>query len=175
MCTGDPSSILSGIASIAGIINKVNDVNQTVQEQDYRAQVAINNAKTAENEALRQRQLGIDESRREKILGFQEANKMAAKNAASGFNVSSETMTYGYNDVLSSAYSNAESIKEAYELNAQSYDDQAKSYYESASLAKENAKNYLLNSALVGLGQASLAASDWYNKRQEEGFPHDMF
>ena len=65
--------------------------------------------------------------------------------------------------------------KEAYELNAQSYDDQAKSYYESASLAKENAKNYLLNSALVGLGQASLAASDWYNKRQEEGFPHDMF
>ena len=34
MCTGDPSSILSGIASIAGIINKVKDVNQTVQEQE---------------------------------------------------------------------------------------------------------------------------------------------
>ncbi len=172
MCT--PSAISNSINVAANIFGQVNTISNVVNESNYRTQLAINNAESAKNEALRQKQLGINKARREKLLGIRQASTLAAKNAASGLDISSETNYYGYEDIIDTAYSNAQTIQDNYDLKADSYMEKANSYLDSARMNNKSTKNYLLNYALTGLGDAAAAASNWYKKR-EGGDVFDLF
>ena len=171
MCVPYLSALGTGVKAVSSVLGQVSSISQNISESNYRTQVAINNAESAKNEALRQRQLGIEEARQEKISGLQEANKLAARNAASGLDISGQTSSLGYDDVLNNAGSNAKSIQDSYNLKSESYMEQANSYLESAKINKKNTKNYLLNYALTGLGDAGMAASSWYDKNEGGIFP----
>lgn len=143
--------------------------------QKYRTQLAINNIQTAQNEALRQRQLGINESRLQKIQGINDASKNRAITSASGFEVDSQTNLYSYKDIIDTSNANAKNIKNNYELKADSYFNQANSYLTQAHEQQKAYNSSLFNSTLSSLGSFSKVASDWYEKDTDDGGLKNVF
>ena len=82
------TDIVSGTLNVAKMTSSIQNDNQQLK---YQTQIAINNAKQAQNEALRQKQIGIDEARLEKIKGMQKLNSQIAKNSANGFSDASSS------------------------------------------------------------------------------------
>ncbi len=163
MCVPNATAIGSGVKLFSDIFSGISSIADGVDNSKYRSQVAINNAINAQNEGKRLEQLGIEESRKEKIAGIKNANKLAARNAASGFDTTSETNSYAYSDVLNDAYSNAQSVQDNYDYRAKSYFDAADDYLESARRNNKNTNNYLLNFAIQGLGSNKLVSNSWFN------------
>ncbi len=170
MCT--PTDAIKSVGQtlkfVSNIFTPINTVVSVANDAKYKTQVAINNAKSAENEAMRLQQLGIEESRREKIIGIQNANKLLAQNAAGGMDISSGTNSYAYQDVIDSAYSDAQNTLNDYEYQAQSYFNQANDYISDANYDIASTNNYLLNYAVTGLGNAGLATKEWFIQKDKE-------
>lgn len=163
MCTPALGAI-SAISSIAtGVLGEVSNIKSNRDNYKYRTQVALNNAKIAQDEALRQQQLGIEKSRLEKIEGIQKANKLKAINSASGFDLNSQTNTLAYQDVTDLADYNAENIKKEYEVRADSYFNQANSYLNSAKQARKEYNQSLFDYSLNALGKIQNVAGSWYS------------
>lgn len=165
MCT--PNGLLSN--SFYNAINTINDVGTKVSEYKtnkanyaYRTQVALNNAKMAQNEAMRQKQLGIEKSRVEKIAGIKELNTLKAKNSASNLDLTSETNLQAYQDTLDMSKLNAGSIAKEYDVNAKSYFAKANDYLNEANSYKKEYKNSLWDFSLNSLGGFGQVASEWY-------------
>lgn len=162
MCIPD-TSVVSNILNVSNFaLQEAFNLNQKKSNNEYRKQIAINNAQNAKNEALRQQQLGINQARIEKISGVQEANRLNARNAASGLNASSQTAKFAYDDILNASNNSAEMIKNQYNQNAKSYFQQANNYLNQASQYNNSFKNDIFNSSYNALGKIGSVSSDWY-------------
>lgn len=165
MCT--PMNIIGGVLDVAKVaIDTSSRYSNLKSNNEYRTQIAINNAKAAQNEALRQKQLGIEKSRIEKINSMQEIAKIKSKNSASNLDISSNTNNYNYQDVLNSSKLQADIIKKEYDVKANEYFKKANSY-----LNQANDYNRQYNNSLLGLGMgvledSALVAKSWYDKFQ---------
>ena len=131
MCTAG-NATMEVINGALGVFGAANDIYNERKENKYRTQIAINNAKNAQNEALRQKQMGIEKSRIEKIAGMQKMNNKIAKDSASGFDLNSLTNQYNYSDILSSSDESAKNIQNEYNQAAENYFRTANSYLNEA-------------------------------------------
>ena len=153
------------VASIANVVlNTTASVISQKANNDYRTQVALANAKYAQNEAHRQQQLGINKARAEKISGIQEANKFAASQAASNLDSSSLNSSLAYRDYLTNADINSSIVKDEYNAKAQSYFTQANSYLGQVELYKKDYNMGLITTGLQGLDSFSKVTKDWYSE-----------
>lgn len=160
-----PEVVGATISTVTGITSKAIQINQQSKEFKYRQQLAINNAKNANNEALRQKQLGIDESRKEKILGLKEASRQKAINSAGNFNLNSETLNFGQNDILNQYNNQAKAIENSYNLKSDYYFNQANSYLNQANQTNKSYKNYVFNTSINSLNELSQVSQEWYKGR----------
>ena len=170
MCV--PQAAIPAIQAIVGLTAEVGmgiaTARREAKTNEYRTQAALNNVKIAQNEALRQQQLGINAARQEKIDGIRERNMMIAKNAASGFNIDSGTNLYNYQDTIDKANLNADIVKNSYDIKADSYFNQANSYLSGAGQYQTEYKNSLFNTAHNTLGGMKKVADDWYKVKKKE-------
>ena len=165
MCT--PSNgTLQAISSIIGVTNDYWEHRQNKENYEYRTQVALNNAKKAENEARRQEQLGIEKSRQEKIEGIQKANQLKAINSASNLDVNSQTNMLAYEDIMEYSDFNADNILNQYEQSANNYFNQANSYLEEVQQYKKQYNQSLFDFALNALGKTQNVADSWYKSKR---------
>lgn len=165
MCV--PSANLTGSilnTAISGA-KAIGEVSNMKSNYAYQTQIALNNAKNAQNEALRQKQLGIEKSRLEKISGLQETNKLKAINAANNLDMMSQTAQLSYQDVQDSANNSANSIKSSYDAVSESYFARANSYLETAKNYKKEYNKSIFNHSLNALGKMNLVANEWYEER----------
>ena len=152
------------VSQIAANIGKsVIDYNQQSKANEYRSQVAINNIKSAQDEAKRQIQLGIEKSREEKILGIKKANALLAKSASSNTDAVSDSNLQNYYDIQDMSNLNAQNIQNEYNLKADAYFDKANSYLNSYRTSQKTYRNSVLKNAVNSLGGYSKVASSWYS------------
>lgn len=160
----NPFSMIKGISTVSDTVSSyyTNKANSA-----YQVQSALNSAKIAQNEAMRQRQLGIEKSRLEKISALQEVSKLQARNSASNLDSMSQTNKLAYQDALNLANINADTVQKEYNTNANSYFNQANNYYNQASSYKEKYNQSLFSYSMNALNKASQVASVWYENRNE--------
>ena len=163
MCYAAIPAIISAATTTVGTIASAKQANQEIKNSNYRTQVALNNAQNAKSEALRQKQLGIEEARKEKIEGIKKVNAIKAKSASSGFDTDSYTNSLNYTDTLNEAYSNAETIEKNYNQKAGNYMEQANAYLGQAGYIQDNRpKTTNTGFILKALGESKLASNNWY-------------
>lgn len=168
MCV--PSAAVTGVSSAfqmfdsaTSAISAVSDFKTNRENYAYRTQIALNNAKEAQNEAMRQTQLGIEKSRLEKIQGLREVSKLQAQNSASGLDMASQTSSLAYQDAMDLSSQSANTIKKEYDTKAKSYFSQASSYFSEAQTYQNQYNKSLFDYSLNALGKMSTVASNWYN------------
>lgn len=162
MCTaGDAIGLVQSVGS------NILSAKAESKNLKYKTQIALNNAKSAQNEALRQQQLGIEEARKEKIEGIKEANLQTAKNAASGLDAASSTSIQNYQDTIDTANANAASVKNQYDLKADSYFDSANSYLNQINEYNNSYNASLYSNAINSLGSVGKVAGKWYESKKE--------
>ena len=149
-------------ATVARVASEVNQQAQQKKEYEYRSQIALNNIKTAHDDAREQIQLGIDKSREQKIEGMKKASMLLAKNASGGFDALSDSNYQNYTDTIDSYNEDAQKIMDDYNQSADSYFQKANSY-----LNDYNYQAYAYNksakkSALNSLGNYTKVALSWF-------------
>ena len=157
---------VSKIASV--LLNTSADIAIQKNNNDYRTQVALYNAKQAQNEAHRQMQLGIDKSRAEKIAGMQETNQLMAKQGASNFDISSFNSNLEQQDIQYSADLQSDIIKKSYTSSANNYFKQANSYLNLAKSYQAQYNKNLVTSGVKALGESKKVATDWFDQLLSE-------
>lgn len=161
------NSVFKGVGVANTIASTLSDYKTYKTNAAYRTQITLNNAKNAQNEANRQRQLGIEQSRVQKIKGIQEANLLKAKNSASGLDLMSQTNKYAYQDAYNMANLNALSTKKEYENQAINYFNQANSYLNQAYQSNKQYNQTIFDYSLNALGKFNQVANQWYENREE--------
>lgn len=167
MCTVNSNPFGAILNLTTGITQEVLSYNTEKKNNEYRTRVALNNAQIAQNEALRQKQLGIEQSRLEKISGIQEANKQKAISAASNLDIASMTSQINYHDDINMADFRADMIEKEYDAKAQSYFNQSNNYLKQADSYQNQYNNSVFQNALNALGKTSKVSSDWYQERDK--------
>lgn len=165
MCTADSNPYDTFINIVTGVGTEVLNFNSDKKNYEYRTRLALNNAKIAQNEALRQQQLGIEQSRLEKISGIQEANKQKAISAASNLDVDSLTSQLNYDDNIFMSDYKADVIKKEYDARANSYLNQSNSYLNQAQDLQKQYNDSVFQNALNALGKTTKVSLDWYRKK----------
>lgn len=175
MCS--PTDIISGVFQAGKLVaGSVSEYSNLKANNEYRTQVAINNAKIAQNEALRQKQIGLEKSRLEKISSLQEVSKIQAQNAASNFDLSSQTNKYNYQDALNSSQMQANYIQNEYNLKANEYFNRANGYINQANDYKRQYNNSLKNFTFGVLQDSAQVAKSWYDSYEDSiGGEYDYF
>lgn len=158
--TGFSMATLVGSALSAATTIVGNNIQR--KNDEYKTQIAVNQIKSQQNEAQRQRQLGIDKSREEKIQGLKTVSKLKAINASNGFDTSSQTNLYNYDDTKNEYDYSANNILESYYSNAEKYDEQARNNISDLNFKNDTKK---LNS----IGSTLQVAEDWYKKGAKNG------
>jgi len=170
MCT--PGASLKGVGTALGLVQDIGgnmlSAKAEAKNYKYKTQIAINNAKSANAEALRQKQLGIEEARKEKIEGIKQANLQTAKNAAGGMDITSTTSKQNYRDSIDTANNNALETKNQYNLKADSYFDNARSYLNEIDGYKTSYKNSMFNNSINSLNSVHSVADNWYEDKKQE-------
>lgn len=166
MCVPQAMTAIRIIANVGSAVARVaSDVHQQSQqskEYEYRSQIALNNIKTAQDDAREQTQLGIDKSREQKIEGIKKASVLLAKNASNGSDAFSDSNFKNYSDTLDSYYDDAQKIMENYNLSADSYFQKANSYLNDYNMQNYNYKKSVKKNALNSLGSYSSVALSWF-------------
>ncbi|MBQ8848479.1 MAG: hypothetical protein IJ003_05995 [Candidatus Gastranaerophilales bacterium] len=155
------TDIVSGTLNVAKMTSSIQNDNQQLK---YQTQIAINNAKQAQNEALRQKQIGIDEARLEKIKGMQKLNSQIAKNSANGFDAYSQTNIENYSDIYSDTLNSANAVKNNYDNSAIDYFQTANEYLNQAKQTKKQYNSNLFKKGMTYLGQFNKVADSWLEK-----------
>ena len=161
------SGVLKGVGVVSNVASTIEDVRSNKANSAYQTQVALNNAKIAQNEAMRQRQIGIEKSRLEKIAGLQEISQLQAKNSASNLDMMSKTNQLAYQDVFNLSNNKASAVQKEYNTNANSYFSQANNYYNQANSYKNKYNQSLFGYATNALGKYSQVAYDWYMDKED--------
>ena len=167
MCS--PMDIIDGVVGVTKVaLNSTSKYSNLKANNEYRTQVAINNAKIAQNEALKQKQLGIEKSRLEKISSLQEISKLKSRNSASNLDIDSNTSRFNYQDVLDSSEIQANFIKKEYDSKANEYFKKANSYLNQANDYTRQYNNSLFGLQMGVLEDSALVAKSWYEKHEED-------
>lgn len=170
MCVAaSATTILSVLTAAVGTGASIITSSMQQKTEEYKTQIALNQAKSAQNEAQRQRQLGIEQAREERIEGLKNISRMQAQNAASGFDVYSTTNMYNYEDMDIEYQNNAQNILESYYAKAQGYDEQAQSYVDSLNLSIMNNNLRETRNLYTSLGNTKKAAQKWYENNFSSG------
>lgn len=159
--------VLKGIGALNSAVTTISGYKANKENYAYRTQIALNNAKIAQNEALRQKQLGIEKARLEKINALQDLSKMQARNSASNFDAMSQTNKYAYQDMFNISNVNAKAIDEQYSMQSDKYFNQATNYLKQADDYKRQHDQSVFNYSFNALGKFKQVADDWYQKRGE--------
>jgi len=153
------------VNTAAGVVSQQKQIKNN---NEYRVKVAQNNATIANSEGLRQKQIGINKSRQEKIAGIKEANRLKAVNSASGFDLNSSTAMQNYGDILNLSKIDADITKSQYDTSANSYFQQANSYLSQANLYNEQYNNSVFSNTLNALGKTAKVASNWFDNENND-------
>lgn len=165
MCT--PNGIAESVVSALEVTTSAfSEYKTNKNNYDYRKQVALNNAKTAQNEAMRQKQLGIEASRKEKISALQEVNKTRARNSASNLDSMSETNKIAYSGMIDLSESSAKNTQKEYDLRSHDYFNQANDYLNQINYYKKDYTNSFLTTTYNALGKYKKVADDWYGNEK---------
>ena len=162
------ASAFEHIQSAMNLASTINEVQTQKKEAKYRTQIAINNAKNAQNEALRQKQMGIEESRKEKVLGIQEANKKLVQNASNGFSALDGTNQFLYQDIHNQADYKSDKITSLYNLRADSYFNKANDFLNQANKYSKDYNSSMFQKGMQYLGNVNKVAQNWYEKKSDE-------
>ena len=166
MCTFESNPLGAILNTTIGITNETLNFIDEKKNNEYRTRVALNNAKIAQSEALRQQQLGIEQSRLEKISGIQEANKLKARFASSNLDVNSLSNQLNYQDNLSFSDYKANLTERSYNATAQNYLNQSINYLNQAKNYQQDYNNSVFQNALNALGKTNKVAGEWYEGKQ---------
>ncbi len=164
MCTPiDPFTVAQkAVTSAQGIYTMM----ENKQNAKYRIQASISNAQNAANEALRQRQLGIENARKEKLEGMKESGKLAAKNASNGFDIYSDTNNYNMQSITDSANAQAQEVDKKYNRVADDYYNRANEYLRGANQYRKQYNSSVWDEAFAVLGSTNNVAKNWYSKKE---------
>jgi len=161
MCT--IGNVIKGVVGVASaIIPAVNTYNQQKEIIKYRTNLALNNMEEAKQEGYAQRQLGIEEARKEKLEGLRKSAELMAQNASGGFEATSGNNLYSYEDSIDSSYQNAFDIQQARYIRADNYFDKAREYLNEAKGYQSEKKKLSKNSFFNALGNTGQVASRWF-------------
>jgi len=168
MCT--PSGAVATIAtSLFSIGSQAVGYAQNKKIQEYQTQIALNNIQSQKNEAKAALQTGIEEAREKKTNALKNQSNLIAKNAASGFDVNSQTNLYNSQDLIDEADNSARQIKENARDKAYNI---LKSADNSALSLKAGTLSYNSNLAgsLIGLGSSKAVSNVWniWNGKNED-------
>ena len=163
---GTQSSLAQNLTKV--LFNTSNSVLAQKSNNDYRTQVALYNAKQAQNEAHRQQQIGIEKARVQKIEGIYQANNVLAKQSASNLDGTSFNSNLAYQDILDNSNMQSKVVKNEYFSKANDYFKQANSYLNQLNYNQKQYNKNLVYTGLTGLGQTYQVASDWYQEQKEE-------
>ena len=130
--------------------------------QEYRTQVAIANAKNSANEASYQKQLGIEESRKQKLEGQRQASEQMAQAGAMGFDINSDTSLMNFQDTIDFANNEAQETEDKYDLISKQYLDKVNDYLTSANISTDSYNSNLYSKAINYLGSTNWVSKNWY-------------
>ncbi len=180
MCTpipgADPVSIT--FFAISQTLERAKQLSNLKNERSnakYQMQTAYQNALNAKRQGQQTLQEGIENSRKEKIKGLQQANLEKAKAAASGFDSNSGTNLLNYQDTIDTANTNARITQENSAAQAGSYFKQANSYLDTARNIKHDYNEGLFGKAMSYLQSENSVAAQWYEGNKEEGKLYGFF
>ena len=162
MCVAT-AAITTLIGTALSVGNMIAQNKAEEKTNEYKQQIAINQVKSAQEEAQRQKQLGIEKSREEKIKGLKEISKLQAQSASSGFDMNSQTNLFNYDDVETSYDNSANNILDSYYNNAKAYSDKADQYRTQIKI--DNVETDLKNKQefMNALGKTTKVALNWYD------------
>lgn len=170
MCVAASSTAVFTLVSAAlGAGASIVTSSMQKKTEEYKTQIALNQVKSAQNEAQRQRQLGIEEARQERIEGLKNISRLQAQNASNGFDTYSQTNMYNYEDVDNEHESNAQNILDSYYARAQGYDEQAQRYMDNLNVSNMNKDLQETNNFFTSLGNTKKAAQKWYDNNFGSG------
>lgn len=162
MCT--IGQTLQGIIGIStAVFPAINEYQEQKSTLNYRTSLALKNMENAKQEAYAQKQLGIEEARKQKISGLKESKKLMAQNASGGFSISNGNNLYNYNDMIDENYSSAQDIQNTYNIRSDNYFEKAKSYLNEAKNYQNSKKIAKFNSIKTALGNTTQVAKKWYS------------
>lgn len=163
-----PQIITTTLTSAIAVAANISKAQAEQNNFEYQKQVAISNYNSNLDESYRQKQLGIEEARKEKIEGMYQANLLASKNASSGFSLYSDTTQENYNNIIDSYNAKANSTLENYEVNAEKYANKANLFLKQSENLTSKYNNSLFKNAMTSLGNSTLVNPQWYSTTQGE-------
>lgn len=157
-------SIVTAIASTAiSVTSSVQQANAQQAQAEYEAQVNMQNAKIAQENAAQERQTGIEEARLQRMKTLQAVGSQQAAMAANGVDISQGTSLDIVEDTAAMGELDALQLQYNYEKKALAYEQQANNFTNQANLdyiSGQNAyKSGMMNAAATGLAGASKTAS----------------
>ena len=161
MCT--IGNVIKGIVTVASIaVPTIKNYNEQKDAINYRTTLALNNMKEAKKEGDIQKQLGIEEARKQKIDGLKRANQLMAQNASGGFAIDSGNNFLGYEDSVNNSYQDASDIQHTYDIRADNYFEKANSYLNEAKSYQKQKKDLKRGITRTALGYTTQVASRWF-------------
>ena len=146
-------------STIAGVTSSIQQGNAQQAMYNYKAQIELNNAGIAQQNAGQERQAGIEDARMQRLKAMQTIGTQQAAMASNNIDVTSgtpldlieDTATFGELDALMSEY-NAEKRALAYEQQAQNFANQANLDIISGKNARTSGYLNAFSSGISGLG-----------------------
>ena len=170
MC--EPATIMA-ITAIAGTavsaFGQYKEGQATKAANEYQAQVYENNSHIAKQNAINERQLGVEEARKIRIQTLSKIGSQRSAMAANGIDINQGTATdltsgtaeVGELDALTTMYNS--------EKRAINYENSANDFTNQANLSRMSAKNAgisgNINALATGLNGASQISGKWANYR----------
>ena len=162
MCT--IANVIKGVVGVAGVaISAARNYNEQKDTLNYRTSLALNNMKEAKENAYAQKQLGIEEARKQKIEGIKRAKELIAQNAAGGFSFDSGNNLYNYNDEIDATYQDAYNSQQQYNIRADNYFEKARAYLNEAKNYQQEKKDLKHNFFSTSLGSTRSVANKWFS------------
>jgi len=175
MC-GITGAIIGTAGALMSGINSYQSSQASASAAEYQSDIYRQNASIAQNNAVTERQSGIDEARKIKLQTLSNISSQQVAMAANGVDIgegsalelTDSTKYYGEMDALTT-YSNANSRASAYEA-------ESSNYLAQAGMSSSVANNYRNSSLLSGMGSTlsglGMVGSSWYNyTKTSSGIP----
>lgn len=170
MCTPNGIVVLSdAIKNVVSISSQVTEYNENQKISSLKQQAAIYDIQQKENQAKKLQQEGIEAKREKRIEALNALSSEVAKNASSGFDLSSQSLNYRFEDIYNLGEYEADKIEQKYQNQAQNYIDSANTARINLNIyQKTQEKNNILNK----LGMTSKVANNWFDLAQKEEYVH---
>lgn len=177
MCTF--LDIAQAVASVAFTAVEIQHARTQKAESEYRANLLRKDAKTAKDNAINERQEGIEDARKQRLQAILNMGEEKTNIAAGNISMSSQTALDILDDEKLNGELNALTTLKKSEERASNYMRQSDRYYSNAALLSFNAKqtyrqrvkSLLINSTsnLVGLGVHGFDEQRKNIKEKEKG------